>query len=263
MMEFIYSGISLFLFFHLIYLVALIKNDYSVADIAWGLGFIVIALTALVHQFITSSSIELVQWLITFFVLVWGLRLSFYIFKRNRKQGEDPRYKAMRQNWRYPRFAAYGKVFMLQAILLYIIALPIMLASRITYQVDTLYIVLLGSGIGLWVIGFFFQSVGDRQLKQFKQNPDNKGKIMQSGLWQYTRHPNYFGESLMWWGIFILMMASPSLMGLIGLMSPILITVLVRFVSGVPLLEKRYKGRDDFEAYKARTNVFFPLPQKK
>lgn len=115
-------------------------------------------------------------------------------------------------------------------------------------------------GLVIWLIGFFFEAVGDAQLSEFLKNPKNKGKIIQTGLWRYTRHPNYFGEVAQWWGIWLITLGIP--LGWFGIIGPLTITVLILFVSGVPLLEKKYQGRADFEAYKKQTSVFFPLPPK-
>jgi steroid 5-alpha reductase family enzyme len=111
-------------------------------------------------------------------------------------------------------------------------------------------------GFLVWITGFYFESTGDAQLARFVRDPINKGKIMQSGLWKYTRHPNYFGEVTQWWGIFIISLSVP--FGIFTIIGPLTITYLILFVSGVPMLEKKYAGRADFEAYKKRTSVFFP-----
>jgi steroid 5-alpha reductase family enzyme len=116
------------------------------------------------------------------------------------------------------------------------------------------------AGVLIWIIGFTFEAAADYQLTQFKSKPENKGKIITIGLWQYSRHPNYFGEAVQWWGIFLLAVTVP--FGWITIISPILITILVRYVSGVPMLERKYQGRADFEAYKKTTSIFFPLPLK-
>jgi steroid 5-alpha reductase family enzyme len=128
---------------------------------------------------------------------------------------------------------------------------------------EPLEFVILGIGILLWIVGFYFEAVGDAQLKTFKKDPANKGKIMQSGLWKYTRHPNYFGEALMWWSVWIVSIATLELLSFIGFVGPLLITLLLLFVSGVPLLEKKYKDNKDFQAYAKKTSIFFPLPPKK
>jgi steroid 5-alpha reductase family enzyme len=116
-------------------------------------------------------------------------------------------------------------------------------------------------GVAIWIIGFYFEAVGDYQLSKFKKDPTNKGKIIQTGLWRYTRHPNYFGEVVLWWGIFLIAVNSPN--GLIGIIGPLTITFLILKVSGIPMLEEKYEGRADFGAYKNRTSKFFPLPPKR
>jgi steroid 5-alpha reductase family enzyme len=148
---------------------------------------------------------------------------------------------------------AYLNVFVLQGFLSYIVGLPIISTNTSSVQSLTIinYI-----GILLWIIGFFFETVGDQQLKTFKAKSENKGKLMTEGLWAYTRHPNYFGESAMWWGIFLVSLAG--LRDLPFIVSPIIMTLLLLYVSGVPLLEKKYKDREDFKAYTRRTNKFFP-----
>jgi steroid 5-alpha reductase family enzyme len=118
-------------------------------------------------------------------------------------------------------------------------------------------------GVLLWFVGFYFEALGDKQLKDFKKNPENKGKILQSGLWAYTRHPNYFGETMMWWGIFVISIASLEPIAFFGIVGPGLITYLLLFVSGIPLLEKKYKDNEVFQAYAQKTSVFFPRPPKK
>jgi steroid 5-alpha reductase family enzyme len=116
-------------------------------------------------------------------------------------------------------------------------------------------------GFAVWLVGFYFESIGDKQLNQFIKNPNNKGKLMNSGLWRYSRHPNYFGEVTQWWGIWLI--SINAINGIFGIIGPITITILILFVSGVPLLENKYKGRKDFEEYKMKTSAFIPLPPKK
>jgi steroid 5-alpha reductase family enzyme len=129
-----------------------------------------------------------------------------------------------------------------------------MTAPEITNS--ALHYTFIAIGLLVWVIGFVFESVGDSQLKRFIKNPENKGKIMDKGLWRYTRHPNYFGESVMWWGLAI--MAISVQYGYIGFLSPIIITYLLLFISGVPLLEKAFKDNMEFQKYAARTSIFIP-----
>ncbi len=118
-------------------------------------------------------------------------------------------------------------------------------------------------GLFIWIIGFLFQSIGDYQLKQFVSNRENKGRIIKSGLWKYTRHPNYFGEATMWWGIFVIGLNPSSNAGLYGIFSPLIITYMLLFVSGVPMLEKKYKDNEEFQKYAKVTNKFVPWFPKK
>ena len=165
----------------------------------------------------------------------------------------------MREKWgNKVNINAYFKVFMLQGMLMSIIALPIIFFnSSIISKFNIINII----GILMWIIGYYFEVVGDYQLKRFIKNPNNKGKIMTYGLWKYTRHPNYFGESVMWWGIFFITLNSP--LGYIGIISPTLITYLLVFVSGVPLLEKKYESNKEFQDYASKTSKFIPWFTKK
>ncbi len=231
-----------------------IKNN-SIVDIGWGLGFVLVGwLSALL------GTTNPVGTLIVVLVTIWGLRLSYHIAKRNIGKPEDPRYVNMRKNWgqNFPQVQAFVKVFLLQGVLLFIIATPIFTTH--IYPADSLnffgYL-----GLIIWIIGFYFEVVADAQLRSFIQKSSNKGKLMTKGLWQYTRHPNYFGESTMWWGIFIISLNSVPVY--ITIISPVVITVLLLFVSGVPLKEKSMKKRPGYKQYAAQTNKFIPgLPRK-
>ena len=147
---------------------------------------------------------------------------------------------------------------MLQGIFLFLIVLPVLYINAHAPDSSGLLPYL---GIILWLIGFYFESKGDSQLAQFLKKPENAGKLMTEGLWQYTRHPNYFGEALMWWGIFLIALDCTG--GVFTIIGPIVITCLLLFVSGIPMTEKRYAGRADFEEYKKKTSAFIPWPPKK
>ncbi len=236
------------------FIVSLIVKRNDIADIAWGLGHI--ALT--IFYFFTTPNFSRTV-LLYVLVIVWGVRLTIHIYMRNKGKKEDFRYKQWREQWGKLFFIrSFLQVYILQAMLLLCIIFPLIVAS--SYPQYELHIFDM-FGVVIWGIGFFFETVGDYQLLKFKQNPKNKGKILQHGLWKYTRHPNYFGEVTMWWGIFCIALSSPY--GILAVISPITITVLILFVSGIPMLEKKYKGNKAFEAYKKRTSVFFPLPPKK
>jgi len=234
------------------FIVSIIKQRNDVADIAWGLGFV---LMAWLSFFISGFSFKAL--LANFLVTIWGLRLALHIYNRNKNKPEDSRYLEWRKTWKNFYLRSYLQIFLLQGVFLFLISLPVMF---INHSVSGDFGILEVVGFIVWGIGFFFESIGDRQLKEFISNPKNKGKLMDRGLWQYSRHPNYFGEVTQWWGIFITALSIPgSFFTIIG---PLTITILILFVSGIPLLEKKYAGRPDFEEYKKRTSVFIPLPPR-
>lgn len=242
-------------FFVLVFVIGQVLKDNSIVDIAWGSGFVVSAIyNALMTDNLTTQGL-----LVTIAVVIWGSRLTYHIAKRNIGKPEDYRYVHMRERWgsRFVLIKAFFNVYFLQLVIQYIVTLPVIYAHD---QGDSLQWYNL-IGILLWAIGFFFESYGDYQLKRFKENPDNKGKLMDQGLWALTRHPNYFGDSAMWFGVFFI--AINSLSGLWILVGPALMTFFLVFVSGVKLLEKKYVGRADYEAYKKRTSAFIPWFPKK
>jgi steroid 5-alpha reductase family enzyme len=247
--------ILLFCFFLTFFIIGqLIKNN-SIVDIAWGLGFVVSAW----YAFLNNSDIGIKGILITVCITIWGLRLTYHIAKRNLGKSEDYRYINMRKRWgnRFTLLKSFLNVYFLQMIIQFIVTLPIIYGNT-TMQEIHWYNWL---GLLLWGVGFFFEAYGDYQLKQFKMNPLNKGKLMDKGLWLLTRHPNYFGDSAMWFGIFLITLTNFN--GLWIIISPCLMTFFLVFVSGVRLLEKKYEGRADFEAYKKRTSAFIPWFPKK
>jgi steroid 5-alpha reductase family enzyme len=241
------GALLLFLYMHLLFIIAQRKGDNSVADIGWGLGFVLIAWW--VHAFFPDEWTGLSALLVS----LWGLRLSLYLLVRNRRQGkEDWRYARWREQWgRWAIVRAYLQVFLLQGLFLWIIALPLM--QRPAAGPLHWYQIL---GLLLWLTGFLWEAVADRQLLRFKSDPANEGRIMQEGLWKLSRHPNYFGEILLWWGIFLF--ALPFGNWLIGLLSPLTITWLLVRVSGVPMLEEKYEGDPAYQEYARTTNALLP-----
>ncbi len=260
-MNFLVNALVLFVFFVIFFIIAQVKKNNGLADMAWGLGFVIIAYTSLIY----AGTYTLSAIAVTVLVSLWGFRLFFFIGIRNWNKPEDFRYVNMRKKWKTKiPLKAFIYVFMLQGTFMYIISLPIQLVNFHAEEISsTLGYVVLLVGIILWFAGFFFETVGDAQLKDFKSDSLNKGKIMQFGLWKYTRHPNYFGESLMWWAVWIVSMSSLVWLNSIGVIGSIFITYLLLFVSGVPLLEKKYKDNPLFQAYAKKTSVFIPLPPKK
>ncbi len=234
--------------------IAVYKKRNDVADIAWGLGYIIIC-GFLFYTYPPSKVSILLYTLVT----LWGLRLSIHIYIRNKNKTEDFRYKAWRHEWGKNFYIrSYFQVFLLQGFFLLIIISPVIHAAvELPVKLNRYTWI----GLCCWIIGFYFQLVADWQLVVFKSNQKNKGLIIQTGLWKYSRHPNYFGELLMWWGIFIITL--PFVNSFYFIISPLTITLLLVFVSGIPMLEKKYKGNPAFEDYKMRTSVLIPLPPKK
>ncbi len=245
-------AIILFLYMCIWFRVAIIKKRNDVADIAWGLGFPLLCWTS--YLFGEHSTRAFV---VNIAISLWGYRLARHIYRRNKDKPEDSRYATWRKEWKHVYLRSFVQIFMLQGAFLYLIALPaVYINLTLAYPLHTQDFI----GLAIWIIGFYFEVVGDAQLARFVQNPTNHGKIMQTGLWKYTRHPNYFGEVAMWWGIYGIALGLPD--GVLTIIGPLTITWLILFVSGVPLLEKKYIGRPEFDAYKKRTSVFFPWPPK-
>ncbi|HAS74325.1 MAG TPA: steroid 5-alpha reductase [Clostridiales bacterium UBA8960] len=232
----------------------LIKNN-SIVDQAWGIGFVLIAF----YSMIRLDNYGLISILTTTLVTLWGGRLFYHIMKRNFGKPEDFRYASWRKEWgKFVIPRAFFQVYMLQGLLMMVIAFPIILIHQ---ELMSRFSILTVLGVLVWIFGYVFEVVGDAQLRKFKSSPVNKGKLMMSGLWRYTRHPNYFGEAVMWWGIFIIAISAGASM--LSVISPIAITFLLLYVSGVPLLEKAMVGRPGFEAYSRQTNKFIPWIPKK
>lgn len=243
-------ALLILIYMTLVFVLALIVKDNSIVDIFWGLGFILVA----IYSFIQDTEPDLRKWIVTFLVALWGIRLAVHVFVRNRGRGEDFRYLHWRKTWKFFVLRSYFQIFLLQGLFMFIIASPVYYVNFYSMEplgfYDTLGLVVFG-------IGFLFEAVSDYQLADFKKNPANKGKIITTGLWEMCRHPNYFGEALVWWGFGFYALSLPN--GWMTLISPVVITLLLRFVSGVPMLEKKYSGRPDWEDYKRRTAAFVPF----
>jgi steroid 5-alpha reductase family enzyme len=240
-----------------LWIVSLANKNASIVDIFWGAGFVVIALVT----FALGDGYAPRKMLITGLAVIWGLRLATHIGWRNHGKGEDFRYQAMRKR-SADRFAVVSlyTVFGLQGVLMWVISLPLQVAQLSREPARLTWLDYLGAS--LWLIGLGFEAIGDLQLTLFRVNPANKGKVMDRGLWAYTRHPNYFGDALLWWGFFLIALATPG--GLWTVISPVLMTTLLMKVSGVALLEKTLvKTRPEYQGYVRRTSAFFPLPPKR
>jgi steroid 5-alpha reductase family enzyme len=242
-------------YFSLFFVWGTASKNNSVVDYGWGFGFVAIAWLLVLR----AEGVSRQQWVMTGLVTLWGLRLTYHILKRNWGKPEDFRYAQWRKDWGkwvIPR--AILQVYLLQTFSMWLVAFSLL---SLPQRASENWGWLASAGLAVWIIGFVFEALGDAQLRRFKGNSENKGKLMTSGLWAYSRHPNYFGESVQWWGLFLIALNGGGAWW--GLVSPVTITILVRFVSGVPLLERKYKDRSDFQAYAARTPIFFPWFPKK
>lgn len=253
-------GIVLFIYFLFWFGLACLKSRNDVADIAWGPGFLVGAL------FCSSQVRELSvhQLVLLSIVGVWALRLSIYIFLRNRRKSEDFRYLKWRNEWgRYFYLRAFFQVFMLQGFLLLLIGVPVWfcLLTPVVSNIDISRGLLFFGGIAIWLIGFLFEAVADFQMAKFKLHQTETRSIMNQGLWKYSRHPNYFGECLLWWGIYLVCVdaGSPIWTGI----GPTILTYLLLRVSGVPMLEKKYKRNREYQEYQKNTSSFIPWVPKR
>lgn len=236
------------------FIISLVKKRNDVADVAWGLGFILLTwLSFYISDYFDPRSL-----LVCTLITIWGVRLALHIYSRNKGKSEDYRYLEWRKAWgKWFYIRSYFQVYILQGFLLYIIVLPALIINNNSTEIINYLDI---AGVLIWLVGFVFETVGDLQLSKFIKNPINKGKIIQTGLWKYTRHPNYFGEVTQWWGIWIIALNVQN--GLIGIIGPIVITFLILKVSGIPMLEKKMDKNPEFKNYKKRTSIFIPIPPK-
>lgn len=244
-------------FLFLIWILSLILKDSSIVDITWGLGFMLIAWLT----YAMSDGYPPRGLLLSVLVSLWGMRLALHIGIRNAGKGEDPRYQAFRRNWGDNYWwGSLFQVFLLQAFLCWVISLVVQAGQLSTEPAELTWLAWVGTAV--WVFGYYFEVVGDWQLTRFKADPHNRGKVMDRGLWRYTRHPNYFGEAVMWWGIFLIVLEDLS--NAWTIISPIVITFLLLKVSGVVMLERTItRRRPEYADYINRTNAFIPWFPKK
>ncbi len=250
-------GLVVLVLMTLLWIVSLMLKNSSIVDIFWGTGFVVTTWAAFL---LTPDGFAARKLLVSVLVTVWGLRLSLHILTRNWGKPEDFRYQAWRKQagaawwWR-----SFFKVFLLQGILMWIIGAPLVAAQTSAASNALTWLDYLA--IPVWAIGFFFEAVGDWQLAQFRANPANKGKLMNTGVWRYTRHPNYFGDATQWWAYYLIAAAAG---GFWTIFSPIIMTGLLMRVSGVTLLEKTLKEtKPGYKEYVEMTSEFVPwFPRK-
>jgi steroid 5-alpha reductase family enzyme len=238
----------IFIYQTCLFIVSLIYKRNDVADIGWGGGFIAIGIFLVV-----CFPAALQCWMVYLLTFIWGIRLSVYLFFRNRGKVEDFRYRSWREAWgKHFYLRSYLQVFLLQGFFMWLISMPLQVAA-IANPIEGSLAGLLG--LVIWIVGFYFQAAGDAQLLAFSKTKQ-PGAIMQTGLWRYSRHPNYLGEILMWWGIGIIVFPLP--LGWLGLLGPLTITWLLMSVSGVPMLEKKYRNDTAYQQYKLQTPALFP-----
>lgn len=243
----------------LLWLLSVRLNDMSIVDIFWGPGFGVVAVTT--YLLSADAGMPARRMLVTALTIAWAVRLGIHLYVRNHGKGEDPRYTAAFRapGARNVHLRSLLRVYLLQGALIWLISMPVQLAE---YQREPTSLGLGAlAGSALWLIGFLFEAVSDWQLARFKADPANRGRIMDRGLWRYTRHPNYFGNACLWWGLFLI--ACDSWTGLFTLFAPALMTYFLVNVTGKRLLESRMsQARPEYAAYIRRTSGFLPWPPR-
>ncbi len=250
------SGVSLLAVAVLMAVTALVgrrQGRVSVVDTAWGVGFIVVAVVA----GLVGTGALWRRMLLTALVAVWAGRLARHMNQRNKGKGEDPRYEKMLADQPgNPFLVAIRKVYVVQGLAIWFVSLPLQVSAASGQGLWPVAVV----GALLWLLGVVFEAVGDAQLARFKADPSNKGKVMDSGLWAWTRHPNYFGDSSVWWGLFLV--AASAWPGVLTILSPVVMTYFLVFATGARLLEKEMSKRPGYAEYQQRTSYFIPRPPR-
>jgi len=241
----------------LLWIISITLKNVSIVDLFWGFGFVV----ATVFYFIITNGNNIRKVILLILVSIWGLRLSIYLTWRNYGKGEDFRYKEFRKKYGEKRYwwVSFFQTFLLQGVLMWLISATLLGAQF--EGADRSPGLLDFAGILLWVIGFTFEAGGDFQLARFKSDPSNKGKVLDKGFWKYTRHPNYFGDSAVWWGYGLICISAGNYLPVLG---SLLMTALIIKISGVALLEKSLKDqKPQYKEYIEKTSPFIPwLPKK-
>jgi steroid 5-alpha reductase family enzyme len=250
-----WSLVAVLVLFSMLWVVSLVVRDASIVDRFWGIAFIVIAsyVSAATDGFPKRAHLVLLL------TALWGVRLSVYITARNLGEAEDYRYRAMRRQWgsSFP-LASLGTVFLLQGFLAWVVSLPVQVAVASVHPLHLTYTDYLGAIV--WAAGFLIESVADVQLASFRGNPRNQGRVMKTGLWRYSRHPNYFGDALLWWGLWLIALSVGGWWTAIG---PAVMTLLLLRVSGVAMLERKLRrSRPGYDDYVQSTSAFVPMPPR-
>lgn len=240
-----------------LWVLSVIIKDASIVDLFWGMGFVILN----AYYFLMSGDFYMRKMLLLLLVTAWGLRLFIYLFWRNVGKGEDFRYQEFRRSYGPDRYwwISYFQTFLLQGILIMIVSLPLLGINAVTKSDELTWLDYIG--VIIWIVGFVFETGGDIQLARFKSNPENKGKVLDKGMWKYTRHPNYFGDFAIWWSFGIIGIAAGSYWTIIG---SVIMTILLIKVSGVSLLEKTLKtDKPEYNEYVRKTSSFIPWFPKK
>jgi steroid 5-alpha reductase family enzyme len=236
----------------ILWVVSIIIRNVSIVDLFWGFGFVVASFLyfAMAEGNMTRKTVLLAL------VTVWGLRLSIYLSLRNYGKGEDFRYREFRKKYGEHRYwwISFFQTFLLQGLLMWLISAPLL--GAMYYGTSRSLNIIDYMAVAIWLTGFIFESGGDYQLARFKSDPANKGKVLDKGFWKYTRHPNYFGDSAVWWSFGLFCLSAGSFVPVLG---SILMTLLIIKVSGVSLLEKSLRDqKPEYREYIQKTNSFFP-----
>lgn len=249
------AGAIILVYMTTVFVLAQLLHRNDIVDAAWGLGFVIVAADATFGVGLTTHRAILMLLLVG----MWGLRLASHITIRLLNSSEDFRYAKWRREWgRYYLPRTFLQVFMLQGFFMWLISAPIIVVGA---SIPVGLGLLDAAALCGFLVGFLFEAVGDYQLFVFKLDPANKGRVMASGVWRLTRHPNYFGEVVVWWSVWLV--ALPVAYGAYAVIGPLTITALLLGVSGIPMLERRYADDPAYQAYKRRTSVFLPLPPKR
>ena len=227
---------------------------YNVVDVTWGASFVAVAAVAA----LLGTGDPTRRLLLLALIAVWGLRLAWHMVGKSKGKGEDPRYEKLLKG-DFSAGNVLRKIFALQAVIAWFISLPVQLSATLG-PTPTVLLPVLAVGVLVWVVGLAFEAIGDRQLRSFKADPAHKGMIMDRGLWAWTRHPNYFGDATVWWGLWLVTIADP--IALVTVLSPVAMTYFLVYATGARPTEKMMAGRPGFNEYCSRTSFFIPRPPR-
>ncbi len=245
-----FLSLGILIYVSLFYLIATFIRNWSIIDIAWGPGFVLIAFLTLYH----SQNINTASLIITGLTSLWAIRLALHIGIRNIGKEEDFRYANWRKKWQpYPEIQGFFRVFILQGTIMFTVSLPIIISIyKSSSSFNILYAL---PGILIFFIGFIIEAIADMQLAKFKKDESNKGKLIRGGLWSISRHPNYLGEIILWWGLGLFALLFEY--GILGLLGPLCIHLIIRYIS-IPVLEEKWEKRNDWDHIKKEIPVLFP-----